>query len=181
MAMKGPEMEIKGEASQGFLSRFLASESALRGYILAHGCDFNIAEDLLQQTALVLWKKFDQYDPSRPFVPWALGIARLEVLNRNRSPEKAHALLDADLAEKLAGSYEEEADLERRRQLLRSCVRRLSGSMRDATLLRYEQGSDLEAIGKRLGKSLSAVKVLLHRARLALEECVKRQLSAEEA
>ena len=39
------------------------------------------AEDLLQETAKVLWKKFGDYDPKLPFLPWAKAFARYEVLN----------------------------------------------------------------------------------------------------
>ncbi len=33
------------------------------------------AEDIVQQTALALWEKFDAYDPSQPFTPWAWRFA----------------------------------------------------------------------------------------------------------
>ena len=52
----------------------------LRGFLLAAtGCPHQ-AEDLLQNVACVLHVKFSMYEASRPFGPWALGIARLEVL-----------------------------------------------------------------------------------------------------
>lgn len=37
------------------------------------------AEEVLQETSIVLWNKWDQYDPERDFVKWACGIARYEV------------------------------------------------------------------------------------------------------
>jgi len=70
-------MEMDDARRRGFLSRFLAVESSLRGYCIAHVHDFSIAEDLLQQIALVLWTKFEHYDPTRPFLPWALGFASI--------------------------------------------------------------------------------------------------------
>ena len=33
--------------------------------------DLNDADDLFQQTGLVLWRKYEQFDPSRSFVAWA--------------------------------------------------------------------------------------------------------------
>ena len=36
------------------------------------------ARDILQETAVALWRQFDSYDPQRPFVNWAMGFARIE-------------------------------------------------------------------------------------------------------
>ena len=60
------------------------------------------ADDLFQQTAMVLWRKHEQFDPSREFLPWALGIAHNEVRRffRRRGGQGIH-LSDA-LMERLA-------------------------------------------------------------------------------
>lgn len=162
---------------QEFLRHFLSSESSLRGYILTHVRDFGVAEDLLQQTALVLWQKFDQYDPGRPFLAWALGVARLEILNAARR-RPGRSLVESDLDGLVVGEYLRlESELPLRRQLLRSCLQHLPASMTEAVRLRYEEGSPLDQIAARLGKSLAAIKVTLHRARLSLQDCVRMKAS----
>src|SRR6185295_4364185 len=127
---------------QDYLRRFLSSESSLRGYILTHLREFDAAEDVLQQTALILWEKYDQYDPSRPFLAWALGIARYEVLNAKKRARPGRSLLEGDLVELVVGEYLRlESELPRRRQLLRHCLQKLPESMMGAVRLRYERGS----------------------------------------
>jgi len=166
---------------QEFLRHFLSAESSLRGYILTHVRDFGIAEDLLQQSALILWQKFDQYDASRSFLAWALGIARLEILNAARHQRPGRSLMDGDLDGLVVGEYLRlESELPRRRQLLRVCLKLLPESMTETVRLRYEEGIPLEQIAARLGKSLAAVKVILHRARLSLHECVRMKVSTPE-
>jgi RNA polymerase sigma-70 factor (ECF subfamily) len=166
---------------QDFLRHFLQAESSLRGYTLTHVRDFGVAEDLLQQTALILWQKFEQYDPCRPFLAWALGVARLEILNAARRTRPGRSLAEGDLDELVVGEYLRlESELPRRRQLLRLCLKQLPESMTAAVRLRYEHGSSLERIAATLGKSLSAVKVILHRARLSLQECVSLRVSRPE-
>jgi len=165
---------------QEFLRHFLSSESSLRGYILTHVRDFEVAEDLLQQTALVLWQKFDQYDPGRPFLAWALGVARLEILNAARR-RPGRSLMEGDLDGLVVGEYLRlESELPLRRQLLRVCLQRLPASMTEAVRLRYEEGSPLDQIAARLGKSLAVTKVTLHRARLSLQDCVRMKASTPE-
>ena len=163
---------------QEYLRHFLSAESSLRGYILTHVRAFDVAEDLLQQTALILWQKFDQYDPRRPFLAWALGVARLEILNAARRGRPGRPLMEGDLDGLIVGEYLRlESELPRRRQLLRLCLKQLPESMTEAVRLRYEHGSSLDEIAAQLGKSLAAVKVILHRARLALHQCVNMKVS----
>ena len=165
---------------QEFLRHFLSSESSLRGYILTHVRDFEVAEDLLQQSALVLWQKFEQYDPGRPFLAWALGVARLEILNAARR-RPGRSLMESDLDGLVVGEYLRlESELPLRRQLLRLCLKHLPASMTEAVRLRYEEGSNLDQIAARLGKSLAAIKVTLHRARVSLQDCVRMKASTPE-
>src|SRR5262245_16710123 len=60
-------------------------QTRLYGYIHSLVLDLNDADDLLQQTTLILWKKFGGFDRDRSFFAWACGIARLEVANFLRS------------------------------------------------------------------------------------------------
>lgn len=160
-----------------YLRHFLSAESSLRGYILAHVRDFSVADDLLQQTALVLWEKFAQYDPARPFLAWALGVARFEILNASRKTPP-RSLLEGDLDSLIVGEYLRlDSELPRRRQLLRTCLQKLPAPMSDAVRLRYDDGLRVDHIATKLGKSLGAVKVLLHRARAALQDCVRMKVS----
>jgi RNA polymerase sigma-70 factor (ECF subfamily) len=159
---------------QDYLRRFLPAESSLRGYILTHVGDLDVAEDLLQETALILWQKFDRYDPKRPFLAWALGVARLEILEARRRTKPVRSLVDADLDRLIVGEYLRlEPEMPRRRQLLRLCLKQLPPSMTEAVRLRYERGSSLDLIARGIGKSLAAVKVILHRARISLQDCVR--------
>ncbi|MBN1676616.1 MAG: sigma-70 family RNA polymerase sigma factor [Kiritimatiellae bacterium] len=160
----------------------LTTEKSLRGYILAHVRDFDTAEDILQQTAMTLWRKFDEYDRRRPFVGWALGMARFEILNARRRLRRHEVVFDSELAEKLASRYAAmEQELSERRVALRRCLKKLRGPAQRALALRYEAGLELRGICRELGKSLAAVKVLLFRARAALKACIARELSGREA
>src|SRR5947207_5941430 len=62
-------------AQQRFLSLFLRSEREIFRYVAALVPNVADAEDIVQQTALALWQKFDAYDPSQPFTPWACRFA----------------------------------------------------------------------------------------------------------
>ncbi len=67
-------------AQQRFLALFLRSEREIFRYVAALVPNVIEAEEIVQQTALTLWEKFDTYDPTRPFTPWACRFA----LNKTR-------------------------------------------------------------------------------------------------
>src|SRR5260370_21160240 len=61
------------------------------------------AEEVFQQTSLILWRKWQQFDPGRDFVRWACGIAHHEVSNflRKRA-DRGRVYLSEDVLAELA-------------------------------------------------------------------------------
>src|SRR5260370_2749478 len=80
-----------------FASCLREIQTRLYGYIHSLARDLNDADDLFQQTALILWKKFDEFDRKRSFFSWACGIARLEVINFLRSRTRRRLYFTHDL------------------------------------------------------------------------------------
>src|SRR6059058_2486386 len=87
------QSEDQAAAQQRFLSLFLRSEREIFRYVAALVPNAADAEDIVQQTALALWEKFDAYDPSQPFTPWACRFAlnKAKQWVEGRWPDK-HAL-----------------------------------------------------------------------------------------
>ncbi len=61
-----------------FAENLRRSRPQLFAFIYSLVRDFDDAEDLYQQTSLILWKKYDQYLPTKSFGAWACGVARFE-------------------------------------------------------------------------------------------------------
>ncbi len=57
--------DSQAAAQQRFLSLFLRSEREIFRYVAVLVPNVTDAEDIVQQTALALWEKFDAYDPSQ--------------------------------------------------------------------------------------------------------------------
>lgn len=92
-------------------------QTQLFGYIYSLVRDLDDADDLFQQTSLVLWDKFNQYDCSRSFINWACGVARYEVLNFLRSRSRKRLYFSDELNLALVEAHEslEQERLEERR------------------------------------------------------------------
>src|SRR2546423_14127299 len=118
-------------AQQQFLSLFLRSEREVFRYVAALAPNLADAEDIVQQTALALWEKFDAYDPNQPFTPWACRFA----LNKSKQwierRQRWQALLEGGLAEELAQRREElRPEIETRLKHLEACLNKLSAQQR---------------------------------------------------
>lgn len=61
---------------------FLQHERELLRHVMVP--NINDARDVLQETAVALWQSIAHYDPARPFVAWARGIAlnKAKMFNR---------------------------------------------------------------------------------------------------
>ena len=53
----------------------MSHEKQIYRYILSLMPHSQDARDVLQETAIALYNKIDDYDPSRPFAPWAFRFA----------------------------------------------------------------------------------------------------------
>src|SRR2546425_9129509 len=89
-------------AQQRFLSLFLRSEREIFRYVAVLVPNVADAEDIVQQTALALWEKFDAYDPNQPFTPWACRFALNKARQWIERRQRWQALLESGLAEELA-------------------------------------------------------------------------------
>jgi RNA polymerase sigma-70 factor (ECF subfamily) len=154
------------------------AQSRLFGYIHSLVRDLDDADDLFQQTTLILWNKFDDFDLRRSFLSWACGVARLEACNFLRSRGRQRLYFSDDLNLLLAEAQEEltHDELDERRDALAACVEKLR--QRDRQLLDecYGHEGGVTAVAVRHGRSPQSVHNSLRRIRRALFECIRRTL-----
>jgi RNA polymerase sigma-70 factor (ECF subfamily) len=153
-------------------------QGQLFGYIHSLVRDLNDAEDLFQQTTVVLWKKFAEFDRTRSFVAWACGVARFEVANFLRSCSRRRLYFTDELNLMLIKAQSElvPEELEERRVALAGCMGKLRD--RDRQLLEDCYGDcSVNTIAQRHGRSPQSVHNSLRRIRRALYECICRSLS----
>lgn len=138
--------------------------------------DFRDRDDVLQETAVAVIESFDRYDPARPFVAWALGIARNQVNLYLRRRGRERLVFDADSVAQIATAFaslgsEEIHHLDH----LQACLKTLGGRARQLCELRYGQDLKPAAIAEAVGMSANAVAKALQRIREELRECVTRK------
>ena len=138
------------------------------------------AADVLQEIAVIIVEKFEQWDPERPFIGWALGIARRVVLVHLREKYRDRRVEFSDAIDQVASSFERlEPQAELMKDSLADCLGQVRGQSRQVLSLRYTDGLELKQIAGQLGMTASNVGVMLHRVRAALRKCVDQKLKAQ--
>ena len=139
-----------------------------------------VLAEVFQEVSVVLWEEFERYDQKRPFLPWALGVARIQAAKWRRQRARFGGWLDPAVEEKLAGNFVElEDELAGRRQALGRCLERLGERAREMLTWRYDRGLSLQEMARRQQRTVNAVNKALAKIRRFLAECTELLLRAE--
>lgn len=169
-------------AQQRFLSLFLRSEREVFRYVAALVPNVTDAEDIVQQTALALWEKFDAYEPSQPFTPWACRFALNKARQWIERRQRWQALLEHGLAEELAQRREElQPEFELRLRHLDTCLEKLPQEQRSLVEGYYYERTDIDTLARRSGRTAAATYKMLQRIRRALQLCLENREKPEAA
>ena len=162
-----------------FTRLLLESEPVMLRSILVsvpHRAD---AREILQETAVALWRQFETYDRERPFLNWAMGFARIET-RRFLSRESRRAQLSAKALEALEHEMQAPSEfdsaLERH---LATCLSKLSNKARRLIQGYYHEGHSPDTLSEREDRSVDAIYKTIQRARRELQACIERQMNSE--
>jgi len=166
-----------------FVMLFARSEPALHGYILSLLPNWADAEEVLQQTSVVLWRKFDQHDwreSNSGFAQWACRIAQYEVFNFRRKHRRDPHVFSDELVGLLAQEAIAETDQrDAERRALSGCLAKLADRDRDLVKHCYAEGTTIKQVADRMGCTANSVYKVLSRIRAALLRCIQATLAAE--
>lgn len=141
-----------------------------------------VSDDIWQETMLTAWRRWDDYDRSRPFGAWLRGIAAKNVLAWNRKNARGHVLCDEATLEYIGHEFHRVQQLpgdtfDEKLTALRDCIDALPEHYQETVRLRFEYDLMPAAIAVRLARKTEAVKKQLQRAKTMLFECVTRKLA----
>ena len=165
----------RNAAQQRFLSLFLRSEREIFRYVAALVPNVADAEDIVQQTAIALWDKFDSYDANLPFTPWACRFALNKARQFIERSQRWKALLEGGLAEELQRRREEMLpEIEARLRNLEGCLGKLPDEQRTLVEGYYYKRNGVEKLSEQFGKTEAATYKMLQRIRQTLQACIEQ-------
>ncbi|MBN1394299.1 MAG: sigma-70 family RNA polymerase sigma factor [Pirellulales bacterium] len=168
--------------TEEFLELYSSCQHSLYVYIVTLIGNPIDAHDVLQDTNLVLWEKFDQFEPGTNFNAWAREIARYRVLRYRQVHANDMPILEPRVLDALARRIDE---VDRRRddlyaEKLLGCIEQLGNADRELIKLRYTGSVQVKVLAERLRRSENAVSQSLGRIRRLLRKCVEESMKRSE-
>lgn len=166
--------------SAEFISEVTRSQRVLHAFILSivrHAAD---ADDVLQESNIVLWRKAGEFDRTREFLPWAMRVAQLQAMAHLKKKQRSRVAFDDELLALLADeAIAECSEADARRVALAGCLQKLPEEHRMLIAQRYEPGGSVNEMAAERGSTPKALSEMLRRIRHALMLCIKRTLAQE--
>ena len=152
------------------------------GYIYALVPNRYDAEDLLQETSLVICEKFNEFEDGTDFVAWACQIAYWRIRYSRQKFARSKVVFNQEIVDAVAQTASTmTSELDSRHEALGNCLQKLHPRDRELVLTRYEPGSGVEEAARRSGRTLQTAYKALARLRKLLLDCVSNQLAGRGA
>ena len=166
------------KATESFVMLLTSVQCDLQTYIAYLVGNPDDAQDILQETNLVLWREAARYDAKRPFLAWAKTIAYYQVLTFFKKRSRDRLVFNEDMVLLLAeADAEHHTNMQERLLLLDFCLKKLTQMQKAVLKWRYYHDWPVRRIAKKYACSEAALSMLLTRTRRALAECIERSLA----
>lgn len=164
------------------LKQALSCRIELVAYARALLGDYAAAEDVVQESMLVVVKKFDQFEEGTSIMAWCRSIVRLEVLRAKQQRQRERSLVEKLLDDAIDAAFEEsramhvQENADSRRLALESCLGRLPKQVRRVLKSRFVDNLSYQKIAELVGMTLEAVRKSLYRSKKQVRGCVESKL-----
>lgn len=169
------------ENNATFMDALVKAQADLNAYVasllLFHP---DSVADVVQEVNLALIKAAGRYDASRPFMPWAIGFAKCQVLAFLRDSSRERVLFSSGLIDRFSEVYADgrqpapdaaEAGLLER---LKACRAKLKERDRILIALFYEEQVPVKEIARQMKLKDQSIRAMLSDTRRQLGGCIRR-------
>ena len=163
-----------------FVQYFVEQRTLLYALIHALVRDPHAAEDIFQETSLVLFREADRFQEGTDFGAWARSIARNRAREHFKKRRQTVPLSEAAENAVVLAHQEIKAEWWRlRREALTRCLEPLGAEIRKVFELYYGESLTTDRIARLLGRSGTAIRLTLCRTRKKLAECAQRRMGLQ--
>ncbi|MEM7697541.1 MAG: sigma-70 family RNA polymerase sigma factor [Verrucomicrobiota bacterium] len=171
--------ENSPQSEELFVSLFADNERHLRAFVRSMGLDWSGVDEVVQTVSLVMWRKWEEFDPDTDFLKWGRVIARFEVLRYRRNMARDRHVFSDDLIE-LLGAEDDRNDLsqsELYRRGLQACLEQLPDKSRRLVADAYAGDRTIGEVASSFGKTATAFYKTLNRIRQKLQPCIEQKVA----
>ena len=169
------------DIGESFVRKMLEAEKRIYSFILTLVHNSNDAEDLLQETAALMWVKYNDNQDIKNFASWGMKIAHYKVLQYRQKKYSSKVKFSDEILEQIAGLTEKvNDDLEERYEILKGCLKKLNDKDRKLILLKHTKQFNAKSIAEKLQMTVASVYKTIPKVHDVLLRCVMRTLREQE-
>lgn len=179
---KGGDLS-KQQSDQGsvFVNQLTVCQHQIYAFILTLVPNWSDADDLMQETTEVMWRKFQNADQINSFSAWGKSIARNKIMNFYAKKKRERALF-SDLM--LDDVIEREDKISLRAALrlraLQKCLHKLRSNDRHLIQILYGHDITIKKLAEDVKRPVQGLYKAMARIHDSLLQCVHRTLSTME-
>lgn len=158
-----------------FADLFDLEKRRLYAYIYAFVLDKAAADDIFQETSVILWKEFDSFEQGTSFRKWSNAIVFNCVRTYRRQQKRLVSGVSDELLEQLSVVTSHQDNTDQKWSMLQRCVSQLSTTAHQLYYGFYIDNLSAQAIAKKTGRSIFGIRKSIHLLRRKLFDCVDRQ------
>lgn len=171
--------EEQGDKTEQFMRLYMAVQPRVYGFIVSMIHQWNDADDILQETVSVMWRKFGEFETGTDFASWALSIARFQVLSYYQKLKTKRRHFSAETLEKLSEqAIASEARDNHFIDALKDCITKLPQKECKLLKMRYEVGTAVKDLARRTNQNVTTVYKKLNRLHAILLNCIHKTMAA---
>lgn len=168
----------KNLQDERFLRLLRGNQNGIFSFILALVHNQNDADDIMQETTTVMWRKFNDFELGTNFAGWGISIARNKV---NKFFEK-HRKSRQNFKDSVIRAIEKQAEsrineTNPRVEALKDCIGKLSRSARQLIQMRYDRRMSAQKTADLLNLSVHKFYRSMAKIHKSLEICIHRTLT----
>ena len=161
-----------------FFGLYNQTQLRLFSYLFAIVHNKSDAEDIMQETAIVLWDKFDQYQEGTNFGAWAVNIARNKAFEFMRKNKRTKMFFNEEFYESVSKhALEDSTDDSDRIKALQFCLEKIPENSRKILTMRYKKEIPVKRIAQLTGRSVNGLYHSFTKLVSALQDCMNTYTS----
>ena len=168
------------ERDKLFLSLIRENQDAIYAFVLTMVHNSVDAEDIIQETFAVMWRKFDMFQPGTSFTAWGFKIARFQVLRFIDKTCNSKVFISEKLMQSIADRAEAKLEtVSPQKEALRHCLKKLTKSDYNLIQTRYEKKITTKKLADIVGVSVHVMYGTMSKIYNRLRLCIRRTLAEE--
>ena len=169
------------DQGEQFVFLMSTNQRKIYSYVLTAVGRQNVAEEIMQQTCLTMWRGFSRFEEGTNFSAWGKEIAKYEIFNYRKKKAKELFLDHESLNRVLEASQKVEKSSDQRMKALEGCLKKLTEKRRRLIQYRYNEGLACSTIAEKTNFPVSTIYKTLARVHASLQDCIHQTLILWEA